>query len=131
MGEKVRQPHAESMALAAVIQLIVEINGLARGRGQEKTWGMNRVGCGIPLHLLPGLVPPYWVQSKRPGGLEIKEGAMQGGKPAIRIWGEGRENWRCNEKIVLIRKLKKTSSLHIKWTRGAGDKTSLPGHPKP
>lgn len=66
VGEKVRQPHAESMALAAVIQLIVEINGPARGRGQEKTWGMNRVGCGIPLHLLPGLAQPYWVQSKRP-----------------------------------------------------------------
>lgn len=34
-------PHLESLALSAVIQLIVEINGLARGRGQEKTWGME------------------------------------------------------------------------------------------
>lgn len=54
--EKVRQPHTKRMVLALVIQLIVEIHGLARGRGQEKnlgdgeSWGMNRVGCGILLH---------------------------------------------------------------------------------
>lgn len=33
--------HTERTDLAAVIQFIVEITGLARGRGQEKTWGLE------------------------------------------------------------------------------------------
>lgn len=76
------------------------------------------------MHPLPGLAQPYWAQSK---GLEDWRARKDQGKGKACYQNLGGRSWRIGGamKIVLIRKIKKTSSL--KPTRRAREKAFLPG----
>lgn len=87
--------HTERMALGLEIQLIVKINGLAGGWSQGKAWGWR-----LPENEWDGVWHSFCtlrgsITEQGPGWLEFR-GVVQGGKPAVRIWGD-RENWGYNE----------------------------------
>lgn len=107
--------HTDRMALALAIQLIVKINGLASGRSQGKAWGWR-----LPGNEWDGILSAFPSQGcsrdsrDRTGSKRARaqEDSVRGeslllecGRGIGKIWGA--------MKIVIIRKLTKTSLLHF------------------